>query len=226
MASSQTDPPIDTSPTRRNWVWIGFQHVLRLFFAVWLQYRARGNEQLTAHRGMLFVINHQSFLDPLLVGLPLRRPVSFLARDSLFRVPLVGWILRHTCVLPINRQSASASSIRQLLARLHSGCWVGIFPEGTRSCDGRLAELKPGILALLRRADVPVCPVGIAGAQAAFGRGKRLLHRASVRVVFGTPLMSADVHRELGRGEEVVLKLIRERIERCRTEAVQWQESR
>jgi 1-acyl-sn-glycerol-3-phosphate acyltransferase len=225
MACRQTDPPIDTGPTRRNWVWFGFQLVLRLIFAVWLQYRARGNEQLAGHRGMLFVINHQSFLDPLLVCLPLRRPVSFLARDSLFSVPLLGWILRHTLVLPINRESASAASIRQVLARLRSGYWVGIFPEGTRSCDGRLGELKPGFLALLRRADVPVCPVGIAGAQAAFGRGKRLLHRASVRVVFGTPLMPGEVHRELDRGQEAVLKLIRERIETCLTEAVQWRES-
>jgi 1-acyl-sn-glycerol-3-phosphate acyltransferase len=226
MALSQTDSQTDTCTNRRTWNRIAIQLILRLIFAVWLQYRARGNEQLAGYRGLLFVVNHQSFLDPLLVGLPLRRPVSFLARDSLFRVPLVGWILRHTYVLPINRESASASSIRRVLARLHSGCWVGIFPEGTRSSDGRLGDLKPGFLALLRRAEVPVCPVGIAGAHAAFGRGKRFLHRASVRVVFGKPLMSAEVHRELDRGEEVLLKLIRERIETCLTEAVHWRESR
>src|SRR5205809_1013122 len=90
----------ETDPERRNWVWWSFQVVLRLFFAVWLRYRARGHQQLAGCGGMLLVINHQSFLDPLLVALPLTRPVSFLARVSLFRVPVVGWVLRNTYVFP------------------------------------------------------------------------------------------------------------------------------
>ena len=63
-----------------------------------LRYRAEGLERYPADTGALLLINHQSYLDPMLVGLPLRRPVSFLARDSLFRVPVISWILKKTYV--------------------------------------------------------------------------------------------------------------------------------
>lgn len=211
-----------THPERRNWVWFSCQIVLRLLFATWLRFRAKGHEQISHRGGMLLVINHQSFLDPLLVGVPLRRPVSYLARANLFRVPLVGWILRHTHVVPINRESAGTGSIREMIARLKAGFWVGIFPEGTRSSDGTLGEIKPGFLALLRRANVSVCPVGIAGANEALGRSAWFLCPAKVRVVFGTPIAPDEVSAALGHGEEFVVNLIRERLERCLTEANSW----
>ena len=161
--------------------------------------------------------------DPaLLVGVPLWRPVSYLARENLFRVPLVGWILRHTYVVPINRESAGTGSIREMIARLKAGFWVGIFPEGTRSPDGALGEIKPGFLALLRRADVPVCPVGIAGANEALSRSAWFLRPTKVRVVFGTPIASEEVSAALGQGEEFVVNLIRERLEQSLTEANSW----
>lgn len=134
------DFPTETQPERRNWVWSVIQIVLRLAFALWLRYRARGHDKITHRGGMLLIINHQSFLDPLLVGLPLRRPVSFLARDNLFRVPFVGWVLRNTYVLPINRESAATGALREMIARLKAGFWVGIFPEGTRSTTVRWAK--------------------------------------------------------------------------------------
>lgn len=216
--------PLESQPQRRNWVWFSIQLVLRLFFAIWLRYRARGHERLVSDGGMLLVINHQSFLDPLLVGLPLRRPVSYLARDNLFRVPLVGWVLRHTSVLPINREAASANSLRHLVGRLQAGFWVGIFPEGTRSRDGQLGPLKPGFLALLRRANVPVCPVGIAGANLALGRGARILVPGKVRVVFGNIISPEQIANELQKGEERLMELIRMRLNDSLRCANNWRE--
>ena len=88
------------SPTRRNWVWFSIQMILRFFYIVWLRYRARGHEKLPPSTGALLLLNHQSFLDPLLVGLPLQRPVSYVARDSLFPVPVVGWFWRPPLFFP------------------------------------------------------------------------------------------------------------------------------
>jgi 1-acyl-sn-glycerol-3-phosphate acyltransferase len=216
----------ETQPERRNWVWFSIQVVLRLVFALWLRYRARGHEKITHRGGMLLIINHQSFLDPLLVGLPLRRPVSYVARENLFRVPFVGWVLRNTYVLPINRDAAGASVLREMIARLKTGFWVGIFPEGTRSEDGKLGEIKPGFLAMLRRADVPVCPVGIAGADRALGRNHKLPHFSTVRVVFGEPIPAEQVAETLKRGETALLDLIRTRLDECLIQASEWRDHR
>ncbi len=216
----------EMQPERRNWIWFSFQVVLRLLFALWFRYRARGHDKITHRGGMLLIINHQSFLDPLLVGLPLSRPVSYVARENLFRVPIIGWILRHTYVLPINRDAAGASVLREMITRLKAGFWVGIFPEGTRSADGSLGEIKPGFLAMLRRADVPVCPVGIAGADRALGRNHKLPHFSTVRVVFGEPIPATQVAETLKLGETALLDLIRVRLEACMAEAAEWREPR
>lgn len=191
----------------------------QLFFVVWFRFRTKGMENLPPS-GALLLINHQSFLDPLLVGVGLRRPVSYLARDNLFRVPVVGWVLRNTYVMPISRESAGTESLRESIRRMEHGFLVGIFPEGTRSDDGQVGDLKPGFLALVRRAGVPVIPVGVAGAFEAFPRGAWFPRRSLIRVVYGTPL-EADRLKELsvkGREGELVA-WTREEIQKCLTEA-------
>jgi 1-acyl-sn-glycerol-3-phosphate acyltransferase len=218
-------PVAEQSPPRRNWVWLMFQLPLRLFFAVWLRYRARGISHLASTRGGLLLGNHQSFLDPLLIGLPLNRPVSFLARDTLFPVPVVGWILRKTFVMPLNRDGGSSAAIRATLARMEQGFLVGLFPEGTRSADGRLGPLKPGFAALVRRANVPVYPVGIAGANRALGRGAWFLRPARVRVVFGEAISTDELAPLCARGREHdLVELVRARISECQRQAEQWRQ--
>jgi 1-acyl-sn-glycerol-3-phosphate acyltransferase len=225
MASKQVPIPAirQVSPLARNWVWFSIQVVLRLVFTCCLRYRARGCHHLPANGGGLLLSNHQSMLDPLLIGLPLSRPVSFLARDTLFHVPVIGWILRNTYVTPLNRSGGSAAGIRETLRRLEQGFLVGIFPEGTRSSDGRLGAFKPGFAALVRRTQMPIFPVGIAGAHRAMGRGSALLSCERVCVVFGEPFSSEQILklRERGREEELV-NAVRGRIEQCIREAETW----
>jgi 1-acyl-sn-glycerol-3-phosphate acyltransferase len=206
----------------RNRVWRGFQFVMQNVFAFWLRYRARGLENLPQGAALL-VSNHQSFLDPLLVGLPLQRPVSFLARDTLFKVPVIGWILRSTYVMPIRRESAGTESLRVSLKRLEEGYLVGVFPEGTRTRDGRLGVMKPGFVALVRRADVPVIPVAISGAFEAMPRGSFFLRPRSVRVVFGRPITVDELAAFRGRGAESdLVALVTERLKTLLVEADEW----
>ena len=134
-------------PLHPNWFWRFCRVVLRNVFVFWLDYRARGHQELPP-TGALLVANHESFLDPFLIGLPLSRPISYLARHNLFSLPIVGTILRTTYTMPINRDSASSASIREATRRMRHGFLVGIFPEGTRSNNSRLGELKPGFIAL------------------------------------------------------------------------------
>lgn len=210
------DKPLP-QPDRRNAWWWTSQVFLRVFYTLWNAYRARGMERLAPGGGLLLV-NHQSFLDPTLVGLPLSRPVSYLARDSLFRVPILGPFLRAVYVMPINREAAGTESIREAIRRMRHGFLVGIFPEGTRTSDGALGELKPGFLALVRRAGVPVYPVGVAGAFEALPKGAKWLRPKPIRVVFGEPFAA----HELKGDPQLVAALARDRIAACLAEAEAW----
>jgi 1-acyl-sn-glycerol-3-phosphate acyltransferase len=211
------------SPARRNWVWLTLQLILSVVFTAWLRYRARGVEKIPAVGGGLLLTNHQSFLDPLLVGLPLRRPVSFLARDTLFKVPLIGWILRHTYVMPLSRETGGAAGIRETLRRIELGFLVGIFPEGTRSVDGSLGRFKPGFAALVRRTELPIYPVGIAGAHRALGKGSLVLKPRRVCVVFGDPFPQETITSLKQRGREAeLIEEVRTRIACCQQAAEDW----
>lgn len=224
MSTLTAPAPALPDPIHPNWVWRTIRAVLRNVFGFWMRYRARGFEKLP-DGGALFLINHQSFLDPLLVGLPLRRPVSYLARDTLFPVPLVGWVLRNTYVMPIRRDAATTESLRESIRRVEHGFYVGIFPEGTRSHDGTIGELKPGFVALLRRCRAPLVPIGIAGADDVLPRGTMLLRPRRVHVVFGDPIPPDVLEPLLRRGREAeLLAYARERLQACHDEADQWRQ--
>ncbi|MGZ0168002.1 MAG: lysophospholipid acyltransferase family protein [Planctomycetales bacterium] len=212
-------------PTRRNIVWLALQYTMRLVYMLWLRYQVRGLENVPNTGGGLVLVNHQSFLDPTLVGVPLQRPVSYLARDSLFRVPIIGWVLRNTYVIPINRDAPGTASIRKALQRMNDGFLVGLFPEGTRSLDGNVGEFKPGFISLIRRAKVPVYPVGIAGAHEAMPRGGVRFWPQRVRVVFGEPLDAEEVARLSTKGhEDELVAFVRSAVEICQLEAQAWRD--
>lgn len=227
MTGTAVAPSVDCEAqpgVSRNRIWRTIQVLLQVVFTFWLRYRARGIENLPKTGGALLLANHQSFLDPLLIGLPLRRPVSFLARQTLFRIPFIGWVLRNTYVVPFDRDGGGTAGLREILRRVELGFLVGVFPEGTRSADGTVGPFKPGFITLVRRSQQPIYPVGIAGAHRAMGRGRGLwLRPARVCVVFGEPLLPDEIARLAGRGhEEELLTLVRDRIVACQAEAEAW----
>jgi 1-acyl-sn-glycerol-3-phosphate acyltransferase len=218
-----SESSLSESPTRRNWTWYTLQLLMQGSFAFWLRCRVRGLQNVPAEGGGLVLSNHQSFLDPLLIGMPLKRPISFLARDSLFRIPVIGWILRSTYVKPISREKASTASIRDTVQRMDQGFLCGLFPEGTRSATGEVGEFKPGFVALLRRTNLPVYPVGIAGANLALGRKSLFLKPIRVCVVFGPPIHPEEIATLKERGREVELvAFVRNRVLSCQQEATAW----
>ena len=225
--SSPTEPPPLPPPKARNLIWRTFQFILQNVFCFWLGYRARGYQRLDDADGGLVLANHQSFLDPLLIGLPLHRPVSYVARDSLFKVPFIGWVLRNTYVMPISRESASSASLRETIRRMQHGYLVGVFPEGTRTETGEVGPFKPGFVALVRRAKLPVYPVGIAGGFQALGRKSGFLKPARVRVVVGEPITVAELEKFAGRDQDqALIDFVRSRIVACYEQAEAWRTGR
>lgn len=221
--SNADEVPESPSPMVRGPLWFSLQVIIQAFFCFWLGYRATGYKRLEQQQGALILANHQSFLDPLLVGLPFRRPISFLARDSLFPVPVVGWILKNTHVLPINQQAAGTASLRDMIGRLENGWLVGIFPEGTRSETGAIGELKPGFTTVVRRAKRPIVPVGISGAFQALPMGSWFLKPVRVRVVFGEPLTVEELQQYSSRNQEsALIDLVRSRMAACYEAAEAW----
>jgi len=213
-------------PFRRNVVWGVCQVVLQWFCGLLLRYRARGFESLPSESGALLLANHQSNFDPLLVGVPLSRPVSFVARSTLFLIPFVGWLLRRTYVVPIDREAARGGAIREMVARLDHGFLVGMFPEGTRTNDGEIGEFKPGFISLVRRSRRPIVAVGIAGAFESYPRG-RLPRPGRIRVVFGEPWQPEDYAEYCERGREAELvAAVRQRVQDCVDEATAWRAGR
>lgn len=158
--------------------------VMRLLFRV----EGWGAEHIPATGPVLLVANHSSYLDPPLVGGMARRPVSFLAKAELFRVPLLGALISRLNARPLQREGADAGALRAALRILKDGGVLLMFPEGTRGPEGTLREPKAGAAMLAVLSGAPVVPVFIHGSGRAWPRGQRLPRPAKVIVTFGKPL--------------------------------------
>lgn len=163
---------------------------------VFYRVRCYHRERFPKTGGFLLLANHQSYLDPPLIGSIVPRRINSLARDTLFKNPLFAWLIRSIDAIPIDRDGLGIAGLKETLRRLKRGEIVLLFPEGTRSPDGELQPLKPGFSALATRADVPIVPVGIDGAHAAFPRHAKFPRPAKITIVVGEPI-PADVTRTM-----------------------------
>jgi 1-acyl-sn-glycerol-3-phosphate acyltransferase len=133
-------------------------------FTLGFSLRMQGTRNLPATGPVLLIANHQSFLDPLIVGLVAKRPLVYLARKTLFRNRYFGAMIRSLNAIPIDQEGIGKEGIRTVLDQLLLGRAVVIFPEGARTEDGDMHPLKAGIHLLIKRTDAAIVPVGIAGA--------------------------------------------------------------
>src|SRR5439155_22007917 len=121
--------------------------VLARSAAIWLYgLRVQGRENWPAAGGGLVCANHQSMFDPPLVGLTCSRRMNYLARDTLFRVPILSQLITFLYAIPIDREGVGLAGLKETLRRLKAGELVLIFPEGTLTHDGEVGPLKPGLL--------------------------------------------------------------------------------
>ena len=192
------------------------QGLVRWFFRVLLLvlYRIRvyGLENYPAADGALICANHQSNLDPIVIGGACPRPVNYLAKESLFRPGLMGWFLRWNDAIPIDREGTGIAGIKETLRRLKRRESVVIFPEGSRSLDGELQDLKKGFCSLARRTSAALVPVGIEGTFDAMPPKSKTIRLGRIQVVFG-PEIKAEEYQELD--DDQLTQLLQQRIADC-----------
>jgi 1-acyl-sn-glycerol-3-phosphate acyltransferase len=141
--------------------------------------------------GCLIVSNHVSFMDPTTVGWAVAREIYYLGRKSLFKPPFWTWFLPICNVLPIDRDAHDISGLRRIIKMLKEGHAVMLFPEGTRSPDGRIQAAEPGAGLIALKASVPVLPVRIFGTYESLSRHVKRLRFHPIRVVIGQPYLPA-----------------------------------
>jgi 1-acyl-sn-glycerol-3-phosphate acyltransferase len=184
--------------------WSFFRAVYSLLFG----WTVRGVEHVPARGPVILAANHASYLDPPLVGAALRRPINYLARESLFRFPVLGWVLRTVNAVPVDREGGGARGLKAILDRLLDGGGIILFPEGTRTYDGRLQKARSGIGLTVIKSTAPVVPVRVFGSYEAYGRHMRWPRFRPLNLRFGAPMDFAGLRTEAQTCSKARLKEI------------------
>ncbi len=169
-------------------LWKAGRSFCRFFTTLMFDLKVYGRRNVPRSGGALLISNHESFLDPVVLGVNLPRMISFMARSTLFEKPLFAWLINGLNSFPVRRGESDIGAIKEALRRLEAGDILTIFPEGTRSADGEIGAIQPGIAMIVRRAGVPVIPAVVVGAWDAWPRRARFPRRGHVRVMYGPPL--------------------------------------
>ena len=180
--------------------------------------RVLHRERLDRDRSFVIVANHESFCDILVLLANLPMQVRFLAKRSVFRVPVLGWSIAAAGFVPVDRENRSrgTETVDSALRRLSGGRSVVIFPEETRTRNGELLPFKRGAAHLALRSGLPILPVAFAGTFRVLKRGSLLITPGPVVMSVGNPI---EVSGRTVRDREAVTRAAREEVQALRDEA-------
>jgi 1-acyl-sn-glycerol-3-phosphate acyltransferase len=198
-----------------GWVQVALWQVGKMFLQViavlFFHVRIAGRKNIPRRGGALLVTNHQSLLDPWLIGIALARQIHYMARESLFNGGWLQYVFERTNAFPVRRGRADSAAMREAIARLDKGYLVNIFPEATRTTDGTIGPIAAGVAIIVRRARAPVIPIVIEGAFEAWPRGRRWPRLRSIRLLYGREIP----HDQLAglSADEIAVRIRREMIQ-------------
>ncbi len=195
--------------------WHAMHLICYVFFVPLYRYRAYGTNNIPTTGAVLLVSNHQSYFDPIIVGLACsHRQFAALARSTLFdKHPLLAWIIRMLNAIPVSRGETDVAAMRKCIAELEKGQALLIFPEGTRTEDGSVTPFETGTMLLIKRAKPLVMPVAIEGSYDVWKRGTRPKLRGRIAVSYGEPVPAETI---IAMGADKGLNFLRDEVDRMR----------
>jgi 1-acyl-sn-glycerol-3-phosphate acyltransferase len=174
-------------------IWKSIYHFLHLLVYIvakpLFRYRAIGTEHIPRQGSAIIASNHASYLDPIFVGLGIRRRINYLAKKELFSKRLANYFLRNLLrALPVDRERMDRNTLRETYNLLKKNELVLMFPEGTRTYDGKLNKAKMGIGMIAYNSQVPVIPVYIDGSYTILSRTAKSIRYKKCSVYYGPPV--------------------------------------
>jgi 1-acyl-sn-glycerol-3-phosphate acyltransferase len=170
-------------------VWYGFIAWLarNALFRPLGGFSVTGRENVPMEGPVIIAPVHVSYLDPMLVGCTAPREISYMAKQELFRNPLLAALIRSLNTFPVRRGENDSAAIREALRLLQSGRALLVFPEGTRGDGETLGQVQAGLMMMAKRTGAPIVPIGLYGTHKAWPRGEKKMRRHRMAVRYGQP---------------------------------------
>ncbi|NOY64533.1 MAG: 1-acyl-sn-glycerol-3-phosphate acyltransferase, partial [Nitrospirae bacterium] len=172
---------------KNKFIYYLFKIIFTVSYKILFRNEVKGEHNIPESGGLIIASNHLSYLDPPLIGISMKRQAYFMAKDSLFKNPLIGWFVRSFSI-PVDRESPKPSTIKEAVKLLKDGKVLVLFPEGGRSKDGDIGGGKRGVAMIAAMSKAPVVPALIEGTDRALPKGATFLRPAKVRITFGPPM--------------------------------------
>jgi len=142
---------------------------------------------------VIVVANHGSFIDPGLIAFNVKRPLFYMAKAELFKNPVLAFLLRTINTFPVKRTGADRAAMNHSMKLLNEGKGLCLFPEGTRTLDGKLGEFKSGAAYLAMVTGATIVPVALFGTYKAYRKGSKSIHFVPFKSIFADPIIVEKV---------------------------------
>lgn len=180
--------------------WLGY-HGSRLLARLFFGFRIIHRERMIQTGPVIVAMNHQSFFDPPLAGNACDRAIYFLAKKSLMKTPVLGWLLPKLNVIPVDIEGIDRSALKALIRILRAGECALVFPEGARTPDGNIQPALPGLGLVVAKTRAPIVPMRIFGAFDAWPIGGKIHLWRQITIVVGEPIYFPEADSE-SRGRD------------------------
>ncbi|WP_366922359.1 1-acyl-sn-glycerol-3-phosphate acyltransferase [Metallumcola ferriviriculae] len=159
-----------------------------IFFKIWYRWQVTGEENIPQEGPLVVVANHVSMWDPIIVGIALPRKIHFMAKEELFRIPVIGSLIPHLGAFPVKRGRSDRAALKAGMEILAAEKMLGLFPEGRRSPDGQLMEFQAGAGLMAVKGNASIVPLAISGSQ-----GLKLQFKRRISVTIGKPVQLSEI---------------------------------